>query len=254
MTPAVGSTSRLIERRNVVLPAPLLPRMTTNSPARTARSIPRRATVAGGRTTESPATSIIGSMRIVGSVSCSAGADAEQVHRRPNGVILAVLGGREPVDLVESLEQGSVGGAVDVEEGGADPGEGRRVEPGAGADPRFGDRWGLRYPRDPLAFDRVGEVLLPRQVERGDGVHVAVQQRAHRRVVGAGEDHLAEKGLRVTVLNEPPLDQEHHRVDVARRAGRIHEGDRLAPKVLELPETGVSTHEDARRERALPVP
>src|SRR5439155_390510 len=72
--------------------------------------------------------------------------------------------------------------------------------------------------------------------------------------VSAGEAHLAEKGLRVTVLNEPPLDQEHHRVDVARRAGRIHEGDRLAPKVLELPETGVSTHEDARRERALPVP
>src|SRR5207247_18040 len=42
----------------------------------------------------------------------SAGADAEQVHRRPNGVVLAVLGGREPVDLVESLEQGSEGGAV----------------------------------------------------------------------------------------------------------------------------------------------
>src|SRR6059036_3474711 len=113
MTPVVGSTSRLIERRNVVLPAPLLPRMTTNSPARTARSIPWRATVAGGRTTESPATSIIGSMRI--------------------------LGRGEPVDLVEALEQRSEGRAVDLEEGGADPGEGRRIEPGAGGDARFGD-------------------------------------------------------------------------------------------------------------------
>src|SRR3989442_15200861 len=129
MTPAVGSTSRLIERRNVVLPAPLLPRMTTNSPARTARLIPRRATVAGGRTTESPATSIIGSMRIVGSVSCSAGADAEQGHRRSNGVVFAVLGGREPGDLVESLEQGSVGGALGVGEGAAGPGAGAPVEP-----------------------------------------------------------------------------------------------------------------------------
>src|SRR2546427_12707162 len=178
MTPAVGSTSRLIERRNVVLPAPLLPRMTTNSPARTARSIPCRAAVEGGRTTESPATSIIGSMRIVGSVSCSAGADAEQVHRRPNGVIFAVLGGREPVDLVESLEQGSVGGAVDLEEGGADPGEGRRVEPGAGGGARFGDRWGLRHPRDPLALAPGGGGLLPPGVEHGGGAHGSGQQRA----------------------------------------------------------------------------
>src|SRR2546428_12755304 len=137
MTPAVGSTSRLIERRNVVLPAPLLPRMTTNSPARTARSIPRRATVAGGRTTESPATSIIGSMRIVGSVSCSAGADAEQVHRRPNGVILAVLGGRETADLVKSLERGRVGGAGGLGGGGAGAGGGGPVGARAGGEPRF---------------------------------------------------------------------------------------------------------------------
>src|SRR2546422_11395930 len=44
------------------------------------------------------------------------------------------------------------------------------------------------------------------------------------------------------------------RSDVARGAGRIHERDRLAPEVLEPRETGVAAHEEARRERALPVP
>src|SRR2546426_11828382 len=106
MTPAVGSTSRLIERRNVVLPAPLLPRMTTNSPARTARSIPWRATVSGGSTTESPATSIIASMRIAGERLGSARADAEQVHRRPHGIVVVVVGGREPRGLGKPLVPG----------------------------------------------------------------------------------------------------------------------------------------------------
>src|SRR5438132_8185303 len=158
MTPAVGSISRLIERRNVVLPAPLRPRMTTNSPSRTVSSIPRRATVSGGSTTESPATSIINSIR--GGRRGSAGADAEQLHRRPHGVVVVVVGGREPVDLVEPLEQRSVGGAADLEEGGPDPGEGRRVEAGAGGDPRFGDRLRLGHPFDSLALRGVAEVLL----------------------------------------------------------------------------------------------
>src|SRR5256886_9207119 len=120
--PAVGSTSRLIERRNVVLPAPLLPRTTTNSPARTTRSSPSRATVPGGNTTESPATSIIGSIRILGGPRGSAGADAEQVHRRPDGGVVVVFGGREPVDAGEPCEQGCPGGAAGPGEGGAGAG------------------------------------------------------------------------------------------------------------------------------------
>src|SRR5437762_12730761 len=140
--PAVGSTSRLIERRNVVLPAPLLPRTTTHSPARTTRSSPSRATVPGGNTTESPATSIIGSIRILGGPRGSAGAAAEQVHRRTDGAAVVVFGGREPVDAVETCEQGCPGGAAGQEKGGAEAGQRGRAEPGAGREPPLAARPG----------------------------------------------------------------------------------------------------------------
>ena len=68
------------------------------------------------------------------------------------------------------------------------------------------------------------------------------------------EDDLAEERLRIAVLHEAALDQEHHRVDVARGAGRIDERDRLAAQVLQRLDARALAHVDARGERALAVP
>ena len=65
---------------------------------------------------------------------------------------------------------------------------------------------------------------------------------------------LAKERLGVAVLHEALLDQQHHRVDVARRARRIDERHRLAAQVLERLDAGILAHVDPREERRLPVP
>src|SRR2546427_9462941 len=109
----------------------------------------------------------------------------------------------------------------------------RRIEPAARGDAGLRDLWCLRDEDDALALRRVGDVLLAGEIERGQRVDVAVEERAHPGVVRPREDDLAEERLGVAVLHEAALDQEHHRVDVARGARGIDERHRLAPEVLQ---------------------
>src|SRR4030095_9741829 len=105
MTPAVGSPSRLSDRRSLVLPLPRRPSTTTNSPGRTVRSTPSTATTSGGNVTRSPATSI---MAVTSGAACAAGSartGSEQLDGGPHRIVVAVLGRREAVDLVQALWQ-----------------------------------------------------------------------------------------------------------------------------------------------------
>src|SRR5262245_18569789 len=221
IVPAVGSTRRLIERRNVVLPAPLRPMMTTNSAGCTVRSTPSKATVAGGRTTRSPRTSIIGatghppeSARWRGARSARPGAD--QIDGRAHGIVVAIVGGLEAVDVVKALQERGVSGRLDLEQRGAHAGDQRRVEPFARADPALRDGHAFHDPDDPLALGGILDVLLARLIERGQSVDVPVLESAHPGIVGAGVEDLAKEGLGVAVLDQAALDEHHHGVGVAR--------------------------------------
>src|SRR5215510_4237741 len=172
MRPAVGWTSRLSVRSSVVLPLPLRPRTTTNSPGRTLRSTPSTATTSGGNSTRNPATSIMAVTVAAAGAAGSARTGSEQLDGGPHGIVVAILRGGEAVDLVQALEQLRVLGRADLQQRGPDLPEGDRVQPRASADARLGNFRRLGDEDEALALRRVLDVLLAREVERGDGVHM----------------------------------------------------------------------------------
>ena len=108
--PAVGSTSRLIARRNVVLPAPLRPMITTNSPRLDAEIDPVEGHRAGRQHHPQPAhLDHAGSAgRLADAAGRARSVDARQRGREPSRsigradrIVLPVVGGLEPVDVVE---------------------------------------------------------------------------------------------------------------------------------------------------------
>jgi hypothetical protein len=103
-------------------------------------------------------------------------------------------------------------------------------------------------------LSRILQVLLASLVERGERVHVTVEERDEARVVRAGKHEVLEERLGVLVPDESLLDEHDHRVDVARRAGGIHERDRLATEVFERLEPGLLSHVNPRGVRRVPVP
>src|SRR6185436_11601244 len=139
----------------------------------TLRSTPSTATTFGGNTTRSPATSI---MAVTGAAARAAGSartGPEQLDGRAHRVVVAVLGRREAVDLVQALEQLGVLGRADLQERRPDLADGGRVEPGAGADAGLGNLRRLGDEDEALALGRILDVLLAGKVERGDRVDVA---------------------------------------------------------------------------------
>src|SRR4030095_14722782 len=124
-TPAVGSTRRLSERRSVVLPLPLRPSTTTNSPGRTVRSTASTATTSGGNVTRSPETSIMAVTPGAARAAGSARTGSEQLHGGPHWIVVAVVGRGEAVDLVQALEQLGVLPRTDLHERGPDLRQGR---------------------------------------------------------------------------------------------------------------------------------
>src|SRR4030095_3291752 len=196
--PAAGATSRLSERRSVVLPLPLRPSTTTNSPGRTVRSTASTATTSGGNVTRSPETAIMAVTPGAARAAGSARTGSEQLHGGPHWIVVAVVGRGEAVDLVQALEQIGVLRRTDLQERGAALGEGGGMEPGAGGDAGLGNLRRLGDEDDALALGRVAQVLLAGEVERGDSVHVAVEQRPHGRVVPAPEHDLLEEALGCT--------------------------------------------------------
>src|SRR5262245_5584059 len=175
MCPAVGSTRRFNARSSVVLPLPLRPRITRNSPGRTLRSTPSTATTSGGNSTRSPATSIMAVTVAAARATGSARAGSEQLDGGPHGIVVAILGRREAVDLVQALQHLGVLGRADLQERRPDLAECGRVQSRAGTDAGLGNLRRLGDEDESLALRRVLDVLLACQVERGDRVHVTVE-------------------------------------------------------------------------------
>ncbi len=101
-----------------------------------------------------------------------------------------------------------------------------------------------RLPHEGDLGDQRGilQVQLGRLVERGRRVDPPVEHRLERGLVRPAEERVLEEGLRIALAHQALLDQQHHRVDVARGRRGIHEGHRLAAQVLDAPDAAVLPH------------